>query len=132
MNDPRYAKGIRLFQDGHWFECHEVLELLWRATPRGEVRDYLQGLIQLAVSLEHWRRGNPRGARGQWQKATAKFVGLPGVFEGLELDELVGEFTRLWAEVQLEAHEARQASGEAGALPTPERWPTPRWSSPAG
>ncbi len=132
MTDPRYAEGIRLFQDGHWFECHEVLELAWRATPRGEVRDYLQGLIQLAVSLEHWRRGNPRGAQGQWRKATTKFAGLPDVFEGVALAELLAEFTGLWGDVQLDERVDQQAAGQSGALPTPERWPSPRWMSPAG
>jgi hypothetical protein len=158
VTDERYATGIRLFQERHWFECHEVLELLWRETPRGRTRDFLQGLIQLAVSLEHWRRGNPRGAAGQWQKATARLAGLPPVYEGLAIGELLESFARLWERVGLEAAVLRQeelrtqATAESPALPSPtcgaaapgsasrpspagagvpilaEAWPTPRWA----
>jgi len=36
---------------------------VWRRRPDDRAMVLLQGLIQLAVSLEHHRRGNPHGAR---------------------------------------------------------------------
>lgn len=70
---------------GEGFEAHEVWEDAWRPMPRGPEKLALQGLIQLAVALEHRRRGNPRGAAGQWAKAKDKLVeGLPWPLLDLE------------------------------------------------
>lgn len=49
------------FNRGDWFECHETLEDLW-VGEEGEMRDFYQGLLQVAVALHHWRGGNFRGA----------------------------------------------------------------------
>ena len=54
-------QGIREFNAGQWFECHETVEDLWIGA-EGEVRDFYQGLIQIAVALHHWRNGNFGGA----------------------------------------------------------------------
>jgi uncharacterized protein len=49
------------FNRGDWFECHETLEELWVGA-KGELRDFYQGLLQLAVAQHHWRKGNFKGA----------------------------------------------------------------------
>jgi predicted metal-dependent hydrolase len=49
------------FNRGDWFECHETLEDLWVGS-EGEIRDFYQGVLQIAVALHHWRGGNYRGA----------------------------------------------------------------------
>jgi uncharacterized protein len=49
------------FNRGDWFECHETLEDLWVGT-EGEIRDFYQGALQLAVALHHWKNGNFGGA----------------------------------------------------------------------
>jgi hypothetical protein len=54
-------EGIRLFNAGEYFECHEVLESIWRAE-RGPVRYLYQGILQIGVGLHHLRNGNFRGA----------------------------------------------------------------------
>lgn len=102
LQEPRYFEGLRLFSAGDWFEAHEVLEALWREQPAGEGRLFLQGLIQLAVSLEHWRRGNARSARGQWEKGRKKLEQLPGVYEGLALGRLLDDFAAFYRAVDLE------------------------------
>ncbi|MEX0887514.1 MAG: DUF309 domain-containing protein [Phycisphaeraceae bacterium] len=65
LNDDqqqRFERGIAQFNAGGWFEAHETWESLWLDLPHGPRRRFVQGLIQLAVALEHTRRGNPRGA----------------------------------------------------------------------
>lgn len=52
-----YFHGVR-----DYFECHEILEDEWKKDPRGKRKPYWQGLIQIAVGLYHWRRGNLIGA----------------------------------------------------------------------
>ncbi|MBI1730145.1 DUF309 domain-containing protein [Candidatus Acetothermia bacterium] len=54
-------EGIRLFNERHFFECHEVLEDAWREE-EGPLRDLYQGLIKLAVAFYHAERGNFEGA----------------------------------------------------------------------
>lgn len=109
-----YEEGLRLFREGQWFEAHEVLEHHWRATPPGPEKLFYQGLIQLAVSLEHWKRGNPRGALGQWQKGVAKMEGLSPVYGGIALAELLADFEVFYREEGLE--EAVQAQAEGRPL----------------
>ncbi len=60
---PELIEGIRLFNRGEFFECHEVLEDLWRAEPE-PVRALYQGVLQIGVGFHHLRRGNWRGAVG--------------------------------------------------------------------
>lgn len=53
--------AIRQFNGRDWYDCHETLEELWLGET-GEVRNFLQGVLQIAVSLHHWRNGNHGGA----------------------------------------------------------------------
>jgi predicted metal-dependent hydrolase len=54
-------QGIREFNQREWFECRETVEELWIGS-EGEIRDFYQGIIQIAVALHHWRNGNFGGA----------------------------------------------------------------------
>lgn len=54
-------QGIREFNRGEWYECHETVEDLWIGES-GEMRDFYQGIIQIAIALHHWRNGNYGGA----------------------------------------------------------------------
>lgn len=54
-------KALGEFNRGDWFECHETLEDLW-VGEEGEIRDFFQGVLQVAVALHHWRGGNFAGA----------------------------------------------------------------------
>src|SRR5690242_18943784 len=53
--------GVELFNRGEFFECHEVLEQVWLNAQQQKTL-FLQGLIQIAVSFYHLRRGNTIGA----------------------------------------------------------------------
>lgn len=53
-----------------YFECHEVLEDEWKKDPQRERKNYWRGLIQIAVALYHWRRGNFKGAARSFGHAT--------------------------------------------------------------
>jgi predicted metal-dependent hydrolase len=86
----RFQEGIRLFNHGEFFECHEVLEAVW--TPeRGARRLFLQSLIHVAVGFYHHGRGNPLGAVRQLRKALHKLgVYLPEC-EGIDTARLYKE-----------------------------------------
>lgn len=54
-------EAVRQFNTRDWFECHETLEDLW-VGEEGEVREFYQGILQVAVALHHWKNGNFGGA----------------------------------------------------------------------
>ncbi|MBL8693036.1 MAG: DUF309 domain-containing protein [Planctomycetes bacterium] len=65
-DDPEFEtpfeEGRALFNEGRFFECHEVWEHLWMET--GDDRAHLlKGLLQAAIAIHHFRRSNFEGAR---------------------------------------------------------------------
>lgn len=53
---------IHFHAERDFFECHEVLEEYWKEHPEDPDSEAYVGLIQVAVSLYHQRRGNLAGA----------------------------------------------------------------------
>lgn len=83
LRDPRYARGIELFNSGQYFECHEVLEEIWTVA-RGGRRLFLQALIHCAVAMHHYERANANGARLQMGKALKKLAGYLPIYGCLD------------------------------------------------
>jgi hypothetical protein len=79
-----YLDGIELFNGHAFFEAHEKWEDAWH-TAWGVKHSYYQGLIQCAVALEHYQRGNPRGVIALSKSYPPKFNDVPGVFMGLDV-----------------------------------------------
>ena len=119
--------GIALILDRAWYEAHEALEVPWRAAPPGDHKRFLQGLIQLAVSLEHLRRGNPRGALGQWRKGRVKLEGLPRRYGGVDVGGWVEAMAAFYDAIGLAGRSRAYLAGEAAApgIPPVEAWPLP-------
>ena len=53
--------AVELFNDGRYLASHELLEELWEAT-QGPESDFYKGLIQAAIALHHFEKGNLEGA----------------------------------------------------------------------
>jgi len=110
-----FDRGVREFNEGYYFECHDTLEDLWSGL-RGESRDFFQGLIQVAVGCYHLGNGNRAGAASMFGRALRRFEKYPARYFGFELERQRGQL-REWLE--------RLAHGEPfGALTSSER---PRW-----
>lgn len=82
-----FRRGATLFNEGLFFEAHEVLEDAWRAAPARE-KKFLQGLIQIAVALHHHGHGNLVGARSLLARAARNLSSYPESFSGIELKQL--------------------------------------------
>ncbi len=54
-------EGIRLFNEGKFYECHHALEDIWKAE-REPIRYLYQGILQIGVGFHHLRNNNFRGA----------------------------------------------------------------------
>jgi predicted metal-dependent hydrolase len=99
MMDDRLDRGIRLFNNREFFECHEVLEQAW--TPeRGPRRLFLQGLIHLAVGFYHWERNNPAGAIRQLRKGLRKLAPYLPFREGIDTERLHREAARFLEQIE--------------------------------
>lgn len=59
---PGVLEGIRLFNEGLYYECHEEIEHEWHAET-GEIRNLYQGILQIGIGFHHASSGNLRGAR---------------------------------------------------------------------
>ena len=64
-------RGLELIRAGEYFEAHEELEDEWREAPDGE-RDFLQGLVHVAVAWLHAERSNRSGCERQLEKAARR------------------------------------------------------------
>lgn len=70
-----------------YFECHEVLEEHWKQT-----KEHIWiGLIQLAVGMYHYRRGNIAGAKRMFTKAMRACQREKQAYEalGIHVEQLV-------------------------------------------
>lgn len=83
----RAQAGIRLFNQGHYFEAHEELEAAWRAEPGAE-RNLYQGILQVGVGYYHASRGNPFGALKLFRHCRPLLELLPDTCMGINLARL--------------------------------------------
>ncbi len=85
------AAAATLYDAGLYFEVHELLEPWWRES-RGESREALQGLVQVAVGYQHLANENLGGARALLGEGSARLHGR--LLEGLALDAFAREVAR--------------------------------------
>lgn len=72
--DPRFLRGLRLFNEGEYFEAHDVIEELWLETPSSDpMRDLYKGVIQAAAAIYQYERGILSGALGL-HKTSVKYL----------------------------------------------------------
>lgn len=80
-----WLEGIRLFNEGEFFEAHETWEDVWNGVRDRRREQFYRGIIQCAVTLELLRRGRAVGVRQVFVSALKLFEGLPPVFMGLDI-----------------------------------------------
>lgn len=105
------AQAAALWNEGLFFEVHEVLEAVWQRET-GDRRHALQGLIQIAVAYHHLAHGNPRGARTLLREGRARLLGAPsGTLPLADIGGLLADTAR--------AETALGTAGDATALAPP-------------
>jgi hypothetical protein len=107
-----YEAGVELVRRGEYFAAHEELELAWRAAEPSE-RDFLQGLVHVAVAWYQAGRGNRVGCSRQLEKAERRLRPYAPRHRGLDVEALL---------VQVAAAAARVRAGSLTLEPVrPER-----------
>jgi predicted metal-dependent hydrolase len=87
-NQTGHLHGIALFNQGKFFDAHEVLEDVWRSAPHGEKKIW-QGLVQVAVALHHHSTGNYVGMRSVMVRAMGNLGGHPQDFHDIQVLRLL-------------------------------------------
>ena len=117
--DP-IVEGVRLFNERHFFEAHEVLEEVWHRE-RGEPRLFLQGLIQICAGFHHFQNGNPRGAAELLQRGSDKMRKYPRRYLELDAEGLLAQVDACRGRIE-RMRDGLEAEGplEFPTIPLPE------------
>lgn len=84
-------RGVRLFNQGEYYRCHDAFEEVWQKKS-GEERYYYQGLIQIAVALFKIKEeGNWRGAVALLSKGKNHLEAVDPARVELDLERLKSE-----------------------------------------
>jgi len=90
VTDPRFLRGLKLFNERDFFECHEVIEELWLETPSDDpYRDLYKGVIQAAAALYQFKRGILSGAIGLSATAVGYLERYRPSALGLDIEKLI-------------------------------------------
>jgi predicted metal-dependent hydrolase len=103
--DARLREGINLFNQGRFFECHEVLEPFYLETEDVN-KPFLEGLIQLAAAFRMVHDfGEVESAVRMIYQALIRFENYQPVFLDIRVKQL-SEAMEAWAK-------AAEAAGSA-------------------
>jgi predicted metal-dependent hydrolase len=87
LSDP-FERGLELIRAGEFFAAHEELEDAWRAAEPAE-RDFLQGLVHVAVAWYQAGRGRRIGCERQLEKARRRLTPYGPVHRGVDIAALL-------------------------------------------
>jgi predicted metal-dependent hydrolase len=93
------AEGLELIRAEAYFEAHEELEDEWRDAPASE-RDFLQGLVHVAVAWHHAGRGNRPGCARQLAKAARRLEPYRPAHRGVDIDAVLDQVAEARATVE--------------------------------
>jgi len=107
VTEAAFKRGLEEICAGRYFEAHEELEEAWRAAP-SEERDFLQGLVHVAVAWYQAGRGRPVATGSQLEKAARRLAPFAPVHRGVDVEDVLA---------QVEAARARVAAGSLDLAP---------------
>ena len=93
------AKGMELFNQGEFYEAHEVWEETWGDSQMDD-RHLLQGLIQVAAGFYKLQTGMPTGTVKLLEKAQGHLRAVPDDFYNLDLTTLLEKVEHWRAEAK--------------------------------
>ena len=79
-------RAKQYFNDERYWECHEVLEGVWKKTHEGE-KDLVQGIILVAAALVHYQKYENDICLSILRRAMDKFVNVSGMYYGIDVNE---------------------------------------------
>lgn len=86
------AEGVRLFAEARYEEAHEEFEKLWLANESADA-DFFKGLIQAAICLHHFQRGNLEGARKLYSGHRRYLAAYLPAHRGIDVERLLADLS---------------------------------------
>jgi predicted metal-dependent hydrolase len=91
--DPHYIGYFELFNQGLYYEAHDVLENLWLPDRQGVNGAFYKGLIQFAGAFVHLQKSRLRPAAALFKLAKANFERYGAVYQDLSLARVLSMIT---------------------------------------
>lgn len=92
VEDRRHIllEGVQQYNEGYFFEAHEIWEGLWMQSP-WPTRRFLQGLIQVAAAFVHFVRHEYPGTVRLLGHAHEKLADFAPRYMGVDVDRLLSD-----------------------------------------
>jgi predicted metal-dependent hydrolase len=91
-----FSDGVLLFNERRSKEAHEAWEGLWRPLPPSLKKDFLKGLILVAVGFFHYQRHQYRGTRKALGRAIFLLNQSKEEAAGIDADNLIRLVTQFY------------------------------------
>jgi uncharacterized protein len=95
----QFWQGVREFQQGQFYECHDTLEALW-IEAREPNKTCFQGILQIAVACYHLSNNNWKGAVILLGEGIRRLVTYQPEYVGLDIEHLVNTSANLLEHLQ--------------------------------
>ncbi len=115
------AQAIETFNQGFYFECHDILEALWLEAPSAE-KSFYQGLLHVAVGFYHLESLNYKGCISQLGKAEERLHSFGSYYRGVALKDLLKETRHIKALAEKEL-------ADNNSLPQFPAFPKMKWNA---
>jgi uncharacterized protein len=79
-------RAKQYFNDEKYWECHEVLEGVWKKTYEGE-KDLIQGIILVAAALVHYQKNENDICLSIMKRAMEKLSSTSGMYHDIDIDQ---------------------------------------------
>ncbi len=109
-----FWQGLDQFNAQAFYDCHDTLEELWMEAEQ-PLRQFYQGIIQLAVAYYHLGNGNKQGAMILLGQGIQRLEYFSPEYSGVAVEPLI-EASRTILEV-LQAQEDKEPLGTLPTLP---------------
>ena len=86
-------EAVRLFNAAEYHAAHELLDELWEG-PEGPDSDFYKGMIQAAICLHHFARGNLLGAKKLYSGHRRYLAAYLPAHQGVDLARFLAEMQR--------------------------------------
>lgn len=87
--DARYLGYFECFNQGRFYEAHDVLEDLWLERRREPEGDFYKALIQLAGAFVHLQKNRLHPAAALLRRAAQHLGRYPAEMEGIRVSDLL-------------------------------------------
>ncbi len=99
VNSEQFIEGLRLFNQGYYWEAHEVWEEVWR-NEDDEAKTFAQAFVQVAAANNFVKSSKLTSAKYLFEKALQKFYEFQNVKCGIEVHALTHDIESALAGVQ--------------------------------